>query len=118
MQHIVYNEYVPTVVGFNNAGMFDLIPLATKSYYSGYDPSVRGVLNSLKIIYIYSLGLLISLLSFYQVNPSLAGEFATAAYRFGHTLMRTKLDRVDNAGNAKGTVNLGDIIFRPVEAFK
>jgi len=89
-QHIVYNEYVPTIVGFNNAGMFDLIPLATKSYYSGYDPSV---------------------------NPSLAGEFATAAYRFGHTLMRTKLDRVDNAGNAKGTVNLGDIIFRPVEAF-
>ena len=41
-QHIVYNEYVPTIVGFNNAGMFDLIPLSTKSYYSGYDASVRG----------------------------------------------------------------------------
>jgi peroxidase len=40
MQHIVYNEYLPAVVGFNNAGLFDLVPLSTKSYYGGYNPSV------------------------------------------------------------------------------
>lgn len=39
-QHIIYNEYVPALIGFNNAGLFDLVPLTTKSYYSGYDSKV------------------------------------------------------------------------------
>lgn len=40
MQHIVYNEWLPVIIGWNNAGVFDLVPLSTKSYYSGYNPGV------------------------------------------------------------------------------
>lgn len=40
-QHIVYNEWVPTIVGWNTAALFDLIPLSGKKYYSGYNPNVR-----------------------------------------------------------------------------
>lgn len=40
-QHIVYNEYVPALVGFNNAALFDLVPLTSKSYYQGYDSKVN-----------------------------------------------------------------------------
>ena len=41
MQHIVYSEWLPLVVGFNTAGLFDLIPLSGKQFYSGYNPSVN-----------------------------------------------------------------------------
>jgi peroxidase len=39
-QHIVYSEYLPALIGFNNAGVFDLVPLSSKKYYSGYNPNV------------------------------------------------------------------------------
>lgn len=53
-----------------------------------------------------------------KVNPSLAGEFSTAAFRFGHTLVKSSIKRSDGNGVSKGSVNLSDIIFRPVEAYK
>ncbi len=40
MQHITYTEWLPTIIGFNTAGLFDLIPLSGKQYYSGYNPTV------------------------------------------------------------------------------
>lgn len=43
-QHIVYNEYVPALIGFNNAGLFDLVPLTSKSYFRGYDSSVSRII--------------------------------------------------------------------------
>jgi hypothetical protein len=40
MQHLVYNEWLPAVIGFNAAGLFDLIPLSGKTFFTGYNPSV------------------------------------------------------------------------------
>ena len=89
-EHIIYNEFIPTVVGFNTAANFDLLPMSEGSgYYQGYDPNV---------------------------NPSLSNEFVTAGFRFGHTLIRNILSRAQN-NQLKSSIPLQDIVFRPVEAY-
>ena len=39
-QHIIYNEYVPIVVGWNTAAQFDLMPLRNGGFHTGYDSTV------------------------------------------------------------------------------
>jgi hypothetical protein len=90
LQQTVYMEWLPTVIGWNTAGAFDLVPLTTGKYYGGYDRTV---------------------------NPQLANEFAAGAFRFGHTLIKNTLSRVNSNNQVTGAVNLQDIIFRPVEAY-
>lgn len=53
------------------------------------------------------------------MNPAIANEFAAAAFRFGHTLMRNQINRF-NWNNVKiaASVNISDVIFKTVEAFK
>lgn len=91
-QNIIFDEWLPVVIGWNTAAVFDLIPLSSNSFYNGYSDTV---------------------------NPGLAGEFATAAFRFGHTLVRTKIGRFDsNNQQSSPALDLFDIIFRPTEAYK
>ena len=56
-----------------------------------------------------------------KINPQLANEFATAGFRFGHTLIRNTLNRFD-VNNQRITSSpaliLQDIIFKPTEAYK
>ena len=40
-----------------------------------------------------------------SVNPSIANSFASAAFRFGHSLVNSKLSRCDKFGNH---MNLGE----------
>ncbi|MCR9199280.1 MAG: peroxidase [Planctomycetaceae bacterium] len=58
------------------------------SEYSGYDPSV---------------------------NPNIANEFSTAAYRFGHSLLSPELQLLDENGEVidGGNVSLSEAFFRP-----
>jgi hypothetical protein len=39
-QNIIYNEFLPALIGWNTAAMFDLVPLSTTSYYGGYNSNV------------------------------------------------------------------------------
>lgn len=50
-----------------------------------------------------------------QVDPTISNEFATAAYRVGHSLLSTKLLRLDAQGNeiAAGSLTLAGSFFRP-----
>lgn len=90
-QNIVYNEYLPAIIGWNTAAMFDLVPLSTNSYYSGYSANI---------------------------NPSLSNEFATAAFRFGHTSVRNTFGRFSrNNQQSSRSLVLQDIIFNPVEIY-
>jgi hypothetical protein len=55
----------------------------------------------------------------FKINPALAGEFSTAAFRFGHTLVRPRFSRFNaNMQSTSPAINLQDIIFRPVEIYK
>lgn len=90
-QHIIYNEYMPIVVGWNTASQFDLLPLPNDRFHTGYDM---------------------------KVNPSTANEFSTAAFRFGHTLVRNKMGRFDkNNLFMAPSVNLSETMFKPDEAY-
>ncbi|MCA9049461.1 MAG: peroxidase, partial [Planctomycetaceae bacterium] len=49
------------------------------------------------------------------VNPGIANEFSTAAYRFGHSLLSPELQRLDADGNeiADGSLSLQQAFFNP-----
>ena len=51
------------------------------------------------------------------VHPGVANEFATAAYRFGHTMLSPVLLRLDATGETipEGDIALRDAFFRPDE---
>ncbi|XP_013777552.2 uncharacterized protein LOC106462198, partial [Limulus polyphemus] len=66
IQHISYNEFLPRIVGRNFVHRYDL-PLLNEGYYEGYDPTC---------------------------NPTVLNEFATAAFRFGHSLIKPVLERM------------------------
>jgi len=59
-QNMVYAEFLPLLLGQKIARQFDLLP-NTEGYFMGYDP---------------------------KEDPSTYNEFATAAARYGHTLIK------------------------------
>jgi peroxidase len=50
-----------------------------------------------------------------NVNPGIANEFATAAYRFGHTMLSSEILRLDSLGLPieNGNLSLAESFFRP-----
>jgi peroxidase len=48
-----------------------------------------------------------------QVNPGIATEFSTAAFRFGHSMLSPRLLRVHNPGRRFSWVPLQDAFFNP-----
>ena len=56
----------------------------------------------------------------YSVDPSIATEFSTAAYRFGHSMLPDELKRLDNEGNriADGNLDLKNAFFAPEEVLE
>ena len=77
MQWIVYNEYLPALLGSK------AMPV-----YRGYSP---------------------------KVNPSISNEFATAAYRFGHSMLDDEVGRLNNDGTETdgGPLELATAFFNP-----
>ena len=84
-QHIIYNEWLPLVVGKKQMNAFGLRPLTkgySKSYIQNFDPRVTN-------------------------------EFATAAFRFGHTLIPTTFKKTDSFQRTSNTLRIKDIFFQP-----
>ncbi len=49
-----------------------------------------------------------------KVNPGVTNEFATAAYRFGHSLLNDDIEFLDNNGNAtREEISLAESFFNP-----
>ena len=76
MQHITYNEWLPIVLGPAYMAQWGLAPRDTDTSASGghtanYDPTL---------------------------NPSVSNVFATAAFRFGHTLVANQLESYARGG--------------------
>ncbi|XP_022255689.1 uncharacterized protein LOC106471379 [Limulus polyphemus] len=67
MQHVTYNEFLPRVLGWETATKFRL-KLEPEGYYKSYDPNCK---------------------------PRIFNEFATAAFRFGHSLIKPMFQRME-----------------------
>ncbi|XP_066966449.1 peroxidase-like [Macrobrachium rosenbergii] len=86
MQKITYGEWLPTVLGPAVMKVFRL-PLQKFGYYRGYKS---------------------------DVNPSATNAFATAAFRFGHSLVQHTLMRCDKTGRrVPFTIKLHQELMNP-----
>ncbi|XP_071454888.1 uncharacterized protein [Hetaerina americana] len=85
MQHITYNEFLPVVLGQSMMTRLKLAPLE-EGYFKGYDP---------------------------EVNAAVANNFATAAFRFAHTLLPTLMKILGNDTSSEEYVELHKILFNP-----
>lgn len=66
LQHISYNEFLPRILGWNAVNLYGL-KLQSHGYYKGYSPTC---------------------------NPAILNEFAAAAFRIGHSLLRPHIPRM------------------------
>lgn len=69
IQHITYNEFLPILLGKEVMEKFGLL-LQKDGHWDGYDP---------------------------KVNPAIIDAFAAAAFRFGHSLLPTAVERWSKA---------------------
>ncbi|MCL4120727.1 UNVERIFIED_CONTAM: hypothetical protein GTU68_004371 [Idotea baltica] len=85
-QHVVFNEFLPRVLGWNAMTLYSL-RLQSEGYYNDYD---------------------------INCNPTILNEFATAAFRFGHSLIRNSFQRMDTDFNVMSEgVKLREGFFNP-----
>uniref|UniRef100_A0A1B0FN29 Uncharacterized protein n=1 Tax=Glossina morsitans morsitans TaxID=37546 RepID=A0A1B0FN29_GLOMM len=66
MQHVTYNEFLPRILSWNAVNLYGL-KLLPQGYYKDYNPSC---------------------------SPIVFNEFATAAFRIGHSLLRPHIPRL------------------------
>ncbi|XP_037085818.1 peroxidase-like [Pollicipes pollicipes] len=84
-QHIIYNEWLPVIIGFDYASAYGLLPLQSGFSY-GYDPSI---------------------------DPSVSISFGSAAFRYGHNMVRDMYDLIDADGQVFQVVNVTRTFFDP-----
>ena len=86
-QHIIFNEWLPLIVGENVMTSFGLIPLTSNHsnlYLDSFDPRVSN-------------------------------EFATAAFRFGHSLVPSTFNMIRGSRSSASSkkLEMKDIFFKP-----
>ncbi|XP_050733451.1 peroxidase-like isoform X2 [Eriocheir sinensis] len=84
-QHIIYNEWLPLILGKECMARNGLLPLR-HGYSNMYDPSL---------------------------SPIVTNEFATAAFRFGHTLVQGMVDLFGRDGSHTDRLDLVDQFNNP-----
>ncbi|XP_070516525.1 uncharacterized protein Cysu, partial [Cardiocondyla obscurior] len=90
IQHITYNEFLPILLGKDVMEKFGLL-LEKEKYWDGYDSSV---------------------------NPGVIDAFAAAAFRFGHSLLPTAVERWSKAHKFIASKRLSDLIRRPYDLYR
>lgn len=92
-QHIVYKEWLPIIIGRSFMDQFGLWPLS-----KGYSDTYMDTFD-----------------------PRITNEFATAAFRFGHSLIPSSFKRIQRTRSNNGfttSMNLREVFFKPNEMKK
>ncbi|CAJ0569320.1 unnamed protein product, partial [Mesorhabditis spiculigera] len=90
LQHIIFAEWLPVVLGCETMARYDLMP-KKNGYYTEYDP---------------------------HCDASITQEMSTSAFRFGHTLIRAMFPRMNAAfGNETEPVVLKDHFANPLPLY-
>jgi len=90
IQHVNNNEFLPMVLGKEVMQRHGLI-LQKEGYYNGYDPAS---------------------------NPSAVTGFAAAAFRFGHTLLPSTIERWSKTHRYVGSQRLSEMLQQPYDLYK
>ncbi|XP_066967966.1 peroxidase mlt-7-like isoform X2 [Macrobrachium rosenbergii] len=90
LQQVTYNEFLPTVIGPTLMTSSKLFPLKGDQQTDDYDP---------------------------YINAAIANNFATAAYRFGHSLIADNLLYVTRHGSTSPKA-LSTQFFNPFELYR
>lgn len=85
MQHVIYNEYLPSVIGPMQMKRFRLVP-----QHHGYSNDYNS-----------------------EVNPAITNEFSGAAFRMGHSSVDGKLHIHQERGRVDEVINIPDVMFNP-----
>jgi len=90
IQHITYNEFLPMVLGKEVMTRHNLI-LGKSGYFEGYDP---------------------------YTDPSAATGFTSAAFRFGHSLLPSTIERWGKTHRYIGSQRLSEMLQQPYDLYK
>ncbi|KAG8229093.1 hypothetical protein J437_LFUL009562 [Ladona fulva] len=93
IQHITYNEFLPIILGNAYMKRFELIPLVTKggNHTRLYDS---------------------------ELNAGITNVFATAAFRFGHSLVQGNILGFSKFGTVKQNLRLSKNQFSPFSLYE
>lgn len=89
-QNIIYQEWLPIIIGAREFSSNNLQVTNFGQYSMTYNQNT---------------------------NPSIAGEFSGAAFRFGHSLVTSFYSKCDKNLNIFENISLSTIMFRPKEAY-
>ncbi|XP_068209446.1 peroxidase-like isoform X2 [Palaemon carinicauda] len=90
IQHVTYNEFLPQLLGRDVMQKFGLL-LETNGYWDGYDETV---------------------------DPSISASFSSAAFRFGHSLLPSAIERWSPSHKFIASKLLHKTIRQPYELFR
>ncbi|XP_042875863.1 peroxidase-like [Penaeus japonicus] len=90
IQHITYNEFLPMVLGKEVMHKYGLI-LEKHGYFDGYDPTI---------------------------DASMSSNFVTAAFRFGHSLLPSTIERWSPAHKYVASQRLSFMLRQPYDLYK
>lgn len=90
VQQVTYNEFLPMVLGKEVMHQHNLV-LLKDGYFDGYDK---------------------------YTNPSAAAGFVSAAFRFGHTLLPSTIERWSKTHRYVGSQKLSEMLQQPYDLYK
>ncbi|KDR12477.1 Peroxidasin, partial [Zootermopsis nevadensis] len=90
VQHITFTEFLPMLLGKETVQKYDLVP-ESEGYWDGYAP---------------------------DVDVTIPSAFSTAAFRFGHSLLPSVLERWSPNHVRIGALRLSETLKRPFDLYK
>ncbi|KAK4320758.1 hypothetical protein Pmani_008413, partial [Petrolisthes manimaculis] len=90
VQHITYNEFLPMVLGKDVMNKYGII-LEKHGYFNGYDP---------------------------KIDASMSSNFVTSAFRFGHSLLPSTIERWSPNHKYIASQRLSEMLRQPYDLYK